>query len=198
VSLVVAITAGTSLAAAAADPKQLRAAEVRYAIPAIEGYAADHGGYRGMTVAKLRRYDRKIKNIAVRRATKRRYCIESTKRPFVHLNGPAGTVRTARCGARGIEVPRPGEQPAPPPSTPQDRLRYATPAIAAYGAEHGGYTGMTIEALRYWDKSISDEVRIAWATKTSYCIESGAGAESYHKAGPGADITPGPCPAAPA
>jgi hypothetical protein len=186
-------------AGAAADPLQTRAAEVRYAVAAALGYATDHGTYKGMTVAKLRRYDRKIKNIAVRRANKRGFCIESTKRPFVHLNGPGGTARTGRCNVRGVEVPDPNEKPPPPPpATPQDVIRYATPAIAAYGADNGSYTGMTIDGLRFWDASITDALRIMWATRTSFCVESGTGADTYHKAGPGAAVLPGPCPAQPA
>jgi hypothetical protein len=167
-------------------------------IPSAEAYGVDHRTYTGMTIAKLRRaYDRTLKNVAVRRATKKGYCIQSTLKPVVHYDGPAGPMRRGACGTRGAEVPRPGSTPLPEPTTPEQRLRYATPAIEAYAADHNGYAGMTLEAIRRWDSSISD-IRIAWATRDQYCIESGTGAETYHRLGPIEPVKPGPCPAPPA
>jgi hypothetical protein len=192
----IAVVATTS-AGAAMDPLQQRAREVRSAIPAAEAYYADHGTYAGMTLAKVRRaYDRSLRNIAFRKATKRRYCVESTMRPFVHYDGPGGPLRRARCGVRGAPVPSPGSTPAPEPTTPEQRLRAAVPAIEAYAADHGGYAGMTIEALLRWDAGLSD-IRIVWATRDQYCIESGSGSELYHRLGPAEGAAPGPCPAAP-
>src|SRR5919197_5340949 len=125
-ALVLAFLGLSAGAAAATDPLQARAREVRNAIPSAEAWAADHGTYAGMTVAKPRRaYDRSLKNIAVKRATKKGYCIQSTLRPFVHYDGPVGPMRQNACGARGPEVPRPGPTPSPAPSTAEQRLRAA-------------------------------------------------------------------------
>src|SRR5919199_193661 len=107
------------IAVAADEPLQSRARDVRAAIPSAEAYFADHGTYKGMTIAKLRRaYDRSLKRISVGRATKRTYCIQSTVGPFVHYDGPAGPMRKGRCGVRGGEVPRPGSSSGPA-STPE-------------------------------------------------------------------------------
>ena len=91
---------------------QTSAQYVRAAVPAIEAYAADHGGYKGMTIAKIRKWDRSIRNITVRSATRRSYCIQSTTKPVVHKGGPGASVRTGRCGVRGTPVPY-----VPAPST---------------------------------------------------------------------------------
>jgi hypothetical protein len=188
----------TASAGAATDPLQVRAREVRNVIPSAEAYGVDHQTYAGMTIAKLRRaYDRTLKNVAIRRATKKAYCIQSTLKPVVHYAGPAGPMRRGPCGTRGAVVPRAGSTPTPDPTTPEQRLRYATPAIEAYAADHNGYAGMTLEAIRRWDSSISD-ITIAWATRTRYCIESGTGADTYHRLGPIEPVKPGQCPAPPA
>ena len=42
-------------------------ANVRSAIPAVEAYAADNGGYAGMTLAALQVIDAGVKNVADRR-----------------------------------------------------------------------------------------------------------------------------------
>ena len=192
------VTVGlSSSATAASDPRQARARDVRNAIPAAEAWYADHGTYAGMTVAKLRRaYDRSLKNVAVKRATKKGYCIQSTLRPFVHYDGPVGPMRQNACGARGPEVPRPGPTPSPAPSTAEQRLRAATPAIEAWAADHGGYAGMTIEGIRRWEASI-EGITIVWTTRDRYCIESGSGAQTFHRLGPAEPVKAGPCPPRP-
>ena len=198
-SLLAAGVLATSSAIAAMSPLQERAYEVRAAIPPAIAYYYDHGfTWRGMTVATLKRYDRELKNIVIRNATKNGFCILTTKRPFVHFNGPTGKVRRGLCGQRGAivpYVPRPGAEPTPQ-TTAQQRIRNAIPAMEAYNADNGnrGYAGMTIAALRKYDASITG-VTIVRATSDTYCIESGTGAEQYHKNGPGAEITAGSCPA---
>jgi hypothetical protein len=187
----------TASATAATDPLQTRAKEVRYAIPAAFAYYADHNTWVGMTVAKLRRYDRTIRNVTVRSATKRRFCIQSTYRPFVHYAGPAGPVRKGVCGVNGAPVQSPSSGSSQPGlTTAEQRLRSAVPAIEAYYADHGGYAGMTLAAIRRYDYGLSD-ITIAWTTRDRYCIESGSGSEQYHRLGPAEPSKPGPCPASP-
>jgi hypothetical protein len=71
---------------------------------AVEAYRATHGGYQGMTLAKLRAIYPSIRGVRVRSATKRSYCIESTTRPYVHKAGPRADLRTGHCGERGAPV----------------------------------------------------------------------------------------------
>jgi hypothetical protein len=187
-----------SSADAGTSPLQARRLEVVSAVPASEAYYADHGTYAGMSVAKLRRaYDSSLKNIVVRKATRSRYCIGSTRKPFVHYDGPGGPARRGRCGTRGAVVPRPASSPSTPPktTTAEQRLRAAVPAIEGYAADHGGYAGMTLAGLRNYDAGIVD-ITIVRASRDTYCIESGTGAEMFHKNGPGESSAPGSCPAA--
>jgi hypothetical protein len=171
------------------------AKHVRNAIPAMEAWYADHGTYKGATLAKLRHaYDRSLGHIRIRTATKRTYCIESTTLPFAHKAGPGAEIRTGRCGQRGTLVDFDPSPPAPPPSTAEQKIRYAIPAMEAYAADHGGYAGMTVAALRTYDETVAD-VTIVRATRTTYCVESGSGDEQRHKDGPGAPIAAGACPA---
>jgi hypothetical protein len=168
---------------------------VRNAIPAIEAYAADHGGYKGMTLAKIRNWDKSIRNIKIRTATRRTYCVQSTTLPLAHKAGPGAPVSTGRCGVRGKPVPfTPPPDTSPPPTTAEQRLRAAVPAIEAYAADHNGYAGMTLAALRTYDAGITD-ITIVRATRDTYCIESGTGADQFHKDGPGEAAAAGPCPA---
>jgi hypothetical protein len=169
---------------------------VRMAIPAMEAYAADHGSYKGATLAKLRRYDRSLRHIVLRTVKRRTYCVESTTRPFAHKAGPGAPVSTGRCGQHGTEIgygPTPPST-SPPPATAEQRIRETIPALEAYAADHNGYAGVTVAALRTYDATIAD-VTIVHASRTTYCVESGAGTEQRHKDGPGAAIAAGPCPA---
>jgi hypothetical protein len=196
--LAVGILLASAGAIAGTSPLQTRRLEVVSAVPASEAYYADHGTYAGMSLAKLRRaYDHSLKNIVIRKATKIRYCVQSTLRPFVHYDGPSGQVRRGLCGVRGAVVPRPASNPSPQPTvtTAEQRLRAAVPAIEGYSADHGGYAGMTIAALRKYDAAITD-ITIVRASRDTYCIESGAGAGMFHRNGPAESSAPGPCPAA--
>jgi hypothetical protein len=194
--LLLAVVIVVSSASASTSPLQKRRLEVLSAVVASEAYYADHGSYAGMSVAKLRRaYDRSLKSIVVRKATRSRYCIESTLKPFVHYDGPGGPARRGRCGTRGAVVPRPASPPSPALTPAEQRLRAAVPAIEAYASDHDGYAGMSIAGLRSYDAGIVD-ITIVRASRGTYCIESGTGAGMFHKDGPGERFAPGPCPAA--
>src|SRR5687767_5006259 len=116
------------------------AAAVRAAIPAIEAYRADRGTYAGLTLVRIRSYDRAVRAVAVKRASKTSYCIQSALAgPIVHYDGPGGPVRRGRCGVNGAVVPRPAApttQLSEDAATAQRRLRAAIPAIEAYAADN--------------------------------------------------------------
>jgi hypothetical protein len=185
----------TSSAVAATSPLQERANQVRAGIPPAMAYYADHGTWRGMTVAKLQRYDAFLKNIVIARQTNTGFCVLTTKKPFVHFDGPAGKVRRGQCGERGAVVAF-VQRPSPTPSAvtkAQNRIHAALPSIEAYAVDHNGYGGMTVPALRRYDRAI-EGITIVRATRKMYCIESGSGAGRYHKNGPGSVTARGPCP----
>lgn len=78
----------------------------------------------------------------------------------------------------------------------QETVRAALPAAEAYGADHGSYKGMTVEALRSYDATIGD-VRIVVATKAGYCVEGGADGVTYSYRGPMGPLAPVGCDEAP-
>ena len=188
-------------ASAGAEPATVpqAAKRVRNAIPAIEAYWADHSTYAGLTLTKIRAYDSSIRGVAVKRAGKNGYCIQSTLAgPVVHYDGPAGPLRRGRCGVRGAVVSRPATQGlvVGDAATAQSRLRAAIPAIEAYSSENGGYAGLTLAKIRVWDAGVT-AITVAWSTRAAYCIQSIAGAATYHVHGPAHPVASGRCPAAP-
>ena len=76
-------------------------ANVRAAIPGMEGYNADHStGYTGVTLTKLQQsYDQGIKNIQIVRANITSYCIQNTSPGTVtyHKGGPSGDIVSGVC-----------------------------------------------------------------------------------------------------
>ena len=74
-------------------------ANVRAAIPGIEAYNADHGGYTGATSAVLQAsYDAGIKHIIVKTATATGYCIQSTVGQAVYKKaGPSADITSGPC-----------------------------------------------------------------------------------------------------
>jgi hypothetical protein len=89
-------------ASAPSTPPTVTTAEqrLRAAVPAIEGYAADHGGYAGMTMAELRKYAPGLADINIVRASRETYCIESgTGSEMFHKNGPGESSAPGACPA---------------------------------------------------------------------------------------------------
>ena len=76
-------------------------ANVRAAVPGMEGFNADHStGYTGVTLTKLQQsYDQGIKNIKIVRATSTSYCIQNTTPGTVtyHKGGPNGDIVSGVC-----------------------------------------------------------------------------------------------------
>jgi type IV pilus assembly protein PilA len=74
-------------------------ANVRAAIPGIEGYAADHGGYTGATSAVLQAsYDAGIKHIVIKTATATTYCMQSTVGSATYKKaGPSADITSGAC-----------------------------------------------------------------------------------------------------
>ena len=76
-------------------------ANVRAAVPGMEGFNADHStGYTGVTLTKLQQsYDQGIKNIKIVRATSTSYCIQNTSPGTVtyHKGGPNGDIVSGVC-----------------------------------------------------------------------------------------------------
>ncbi len=88
----------------------------------------------------------------------------------------------------------PGYERQSSESEAQADVRAAIPALEAWNADHGGYSGATLEALRtQYDAGIKD-VTIVYVTAADYCIESSVGGATYHKQGPAAEILSGACP----
>jgi len=79
-------------------------------------------------------------------------------------------------------------------SAAQANVRASIPAVEAFYADNNTYTGATLSYLQStYDQGVKNIV-IQSAGSTTYCIESTVGAETWKKAGPGADILTGSCP----
>ena len=79
-------------------------------------------------------------------------------------------------------------------SASQANVRASIPAIEAYYADNNTYAGATVTYLQTtYDEGVKNIV-IQSASSTTYCIQSTVGAETWKKAGPGADILTGACP----
>lgn len=178
---------------------QKSAQAVRTAIPPIEAYAADNrGSYLGVTIAKIRRWDYRIRNIAILDATKDGYCVETTTKPFAHFAGPLGEVREGRCGEAGAVIPFVPPPPPPQPSAEvaraQELLRHAVPAIEGFSVDHGGYRRMTIAKIRAYDAGVR-KIKIVWAERNRFCIET-TSEPTHHLLGPAEGAKRGSCPPA--
>jgi type IV pilus assembly protein PilA len=75
-------------------------ANVRSAVPGVEAYAADNGGYTGMTLVALQGIDAGIKNVAVvGTPTATTYCIQNadTTGYTYSKNGPQADITPTAC-----------------------------------------------------------------------------------------------------
>jgi type IV pilus assembly protein PilA len=79
-------------------------------------------------------------------------------------------------------------------SASQANVRASIPAIEAYFADNNTYAGATLAYLQTtYDQGVKS-IFVQSASATSYCVQSTVGAETWKKAGPGADIVTGACP----
>ena len=79
-------------------------------------------------------------------------------------------------------------------ATARANIRIAEPAITAYYADHGAYTGMTITILQDTYSPGIQGIHVLSAGASSYCISSAVDGRSWYKNGPGAPITSTACP----
>jgi type IV pilus assembly protein PilA len=78
-------------------------------------------------------------------------------------------------------------------SAAQANVRSSIPAVEAYFADNNTYAGATLAYLQTtYDEGVKNIV-IQSASLTTYCVQSTVGAETFKKAGPGADILSGAC-----
>jgi hypothetical protein len=94
-------TSAGSLSVSSDDANQAEAmTNVRAAIPALEAWNADHGGYQGATLAQLRKqYDYSLHDVTFAFVTRDDYCFESRVGDAVaSKHGPGGEVLPQPCG----------------------------------------------------------------------------------------------------
>ena len=78
----------------------------------------------------------------------------------------------------------------------QANVRSSIPAVEAYAADNGSYTGMTLPELQLIDAGVKNvSVESVAADGKSYCIQNDDNTGyDYSKDGPQADITNAVCP----
>jgi hypothetical protein len=94
-------TSAGGLSVASEDTNQAEAmANVRAAVPALEAWNADHGGYQGATLEKLRKqYDYGLHDVTFAFVTRTDYCYESRVGDAVaSKHGPGGEILPQPCG----------------------------------------------------------------------------------------------------
>jgi hypothetical protein len=74
-------------------------ADVSAALPAIQAYATEHGGYVGVTIDSLRQLSPGLDpSISLHDLTATSYCVQSTVRTAVaSITGPGGSVVSTAC-----------------------------------------------------------------------------------------------------
>lgn len=78
-------------------------------------------------------------------------------------------------------------------ATAQANIRSALPAIEAYRADHGGYTGLTLAVLRSdYSRGVQGIVVLSAGT-ADYCVSATAAGRTWYKAGPDAPVTTAAC-----
>jgi hypothetical protein len=124
--------------------------------------------------------------------------VNTTGREFEHHLNDAFKARRGDVAAQQRIAARDTSTIVGPPATDRstaggaDDVRAVIPALEAWYADHNSYAGASADLLRSeYDAGVPD-VEIVVAGDTTYCVQS-LGDQPYHKAGPAADILPGPC-----
>jgi hypothetical protein len=78
---------------------------------------------------------------------------------------------------------------------PDERIDFVVPAIRDYFHSKHSYAKMTVRVLRHRVavEHLDWRIRIVWAKKRSYCVESTAGSPQAFRVGPGGEILAGSC-----
>ena len=99
IAVLVSIAAAFHYAARERSSDAVARTNIRTAVPAIEAYQAESGGYAGMTAAGLRStYSPGIGNLVVQWSTDEDYCVSSTMNGRSWWkHGPAGRITMASC-----------------------------------------------------------------------------------------------------
>jgi prepilin-type N-terminal cleavage/methylation domain-containing protein len=72
-------------------------------------------------------------------------------------------------------------------------IRVAQPAVEAYHADHGTYTGMTLPALQAAYSPGVNGIEVVSADDAGYCIRATAASSTWYKQGPDGGITRTAC-----
>ena len=79
-------------------------------------------------------------------------------------------------------------------SSAKANVRAALPAVEAFYADNGTYTGMTVAALQLIDQNVNLDAAPT-VTATTYCIDSTVSGSTWRIAGPGTTTAvSGACP----
>lgn len=72
-------------------------------------------------------------------------------------------------------------------------IRSAIPAIEAFHADNGAYSGMTVAALRATYSPGIGNLVVHWTAPQDYCISSSVNGRTWWKQGPASSITMASC-----
>jgi prepilin-type N-terminal cleavage/methylation domain-containing protein len=78
-------------------------------------------------------------------------------------------------------------------ATARTNIRVAQPAVEAYRADHGTYTGMTLAALQAGYSPGVSGIVVVSAGDAGYCIRASAASSTWYKQGPDGAITKTAC-----
>ena len=113
-------------------------------------------------------------------------------------------IATALCATVAAGAPSAGHTAVPPAQkVAWTRFNVWTVSVNVYKYEQRTYVGMTKAKLAKFDYGVlAYPVRIAWATKTRYCLETTVAGRVFHRVGPTGVLTSakiaaptGKCPA---